>query len=105
MAYSDAQINELKAIKDLDYDKATAFGAKHGISPRSVVAKAKALNLPYKVKAPGAKATVKKADVRRKADIALSVAELLDVTLASLDKLTSADLTTLEGRVKELVGA
>lgn len=105
MAYTDAQVAELKAIVGLDFDKATAFGEKHGISPRSVVAKARALDLPYKTKAPGSKATAKKADVRRKSDVALSISELLDINLASLDKMTGADLVTLEARAKELVGA
>ncbi len=105
MAYSDAQINELKEIKGLDYASATAFGERHGISPRSVVAKAKALNIPYTVKAPGAKTTKAKGDVRRKGDIATSITDLLDIELTSLDKMTSADLLALETRAKELVGA
>ena len=104
MAYTDAQVEELKAIVGLDYVKATAFGEKHGISPRSVVAKARALDLPYKTKAPGSKSTAKKADVRRKSDVAQSISELLDVNLASLEKMTGPDLTALEARVMEMVG-
>ena len=107
MAYTDAQITELKAIEGLDYEKAKVFGAKHGISPRSVVAKAKALNLPYTVKKAGSatKSTAKKEAVRRKSEIATSITELLDTNLASLDKMTTTDLEDLEIRVKELVGA
>lgn len=105
MAYTEAQVAELKGIQGLDFVKATAFGLKHGISPRSVVAKARALEIPYTPKQPGAKATAKKPTARRKSEIATSIAELLDVNLASLDKLTGADLSTLEERVKELVGA
>lgn len=106
MAYTEAQVNELKAIEGLDYEKAKVFGAKHGISPRSVVAKAKALDLPYKVKTPGAKASnAKKEAVRRKSEIATDISELLDINLASLEKMTGTDLATLEERVKELVGA
>jgi hypothetical protein len=105
MAYTEAQLTELKAITDLDFAKATAFGEKHGHAPRSVVAKAKALGLDYKVKAPGAKSTTKKADVRRKSDVAQSVSDLLDLQLASLASMTLADLTKLEDRAKELVGA
>lgn len=104
-AYTDAQVEELKAIENLDFEKAKVFGAKHGISPRSVVAKARALDLPYKTKA-GTKSTPsKKVDVRRKTDIAKSISELLDVNLASLDKMTADDLTALEERVGEMVGA
>lgn len=105
MAYSNEQIEELKAIVGLDFDKATVFGTKHNISPRSVVAKAKALGLDYKVKAPGAKATTKKAVVRKKSEIAVSINELMDTNLKSLDKLTADDLLAFEERVKELVGA
>jgi hypothetical protein len=107
MAYTDAQVEELKAVEGLDYEKAKVFAAKHGLSPRSVVAKARALELPYKTKTPGSKATstAKKEAVRRKADIATSISELLDVNLASLDKMTGPDLLALETRVNEMVGA
>lgn len=105
MAYTEAQVTELRAVKDLDYEKAKVFAAKHGLSPRSVVAKARALEIPYKAKTPGAKASAKKADVRRKSDVATSIAELLDVNLASLEKMTGTDLAALEERVKEMVGA
>jgi hypothetical protein len=105
MAYTPAQIEALKAIKDLDYDKATAFGKEHGISPRSVVAKARALQLPYKPKAPGAKATTatKAANVRRKSEIATNINELMDENLKSLDKLTAEDLAVLEKFVETSV--
>lgn len=105
MAYTDTQINELKAIVGLDYEKAKIFGLKHDISPRSVVAKARALDLPYTVKLPGAKATKAKADIRRKSDVATSISELLDLNLASLEKMTLTDLENLEFRAKEMVGA
>jgi hypothetical protein len=105
MAYTDAQVAELKTIEGLNYEKAKVFAAKHGLSPRSVVAKARALELSYTAKVPGAKTSAKKEAVRRKADIAVSVGELLDMNLASLEKMTSNDLTALESRVKELVGA
>lgn len=106
MAYTEAQVEELKAIEGLDYEKAKVFGAKHGLSPRSVVAKARALEIPYTPKAPGSKATAKKKEaVRRKSEIATSISELLDVNLASLDKMTGPDLLALEERAKEMVGA
>lgn len=105
MAYTDAQVTELKAITGLDFVKATAFGLKHGISPRSVVAKARALDIPYTPKAPGAKATKAKEAARRKSDVAKSITELLDTNLGSLDKMTGADLLALETRIGELVGA
>lgn len=105
MAYTDAQVAELKVIKDLDYIKATAFAIKHGISPRSVVAKARALEVPYTPKTPGAKATKAKETARRKSDVAQSIVELLDTNLGSLDKMTGADLLALETRIGELVGA
>jgi hypothetical protein len=105
MAYTEAQVNELKAIEGLNYEKAKVFAAKHGISPRSVVAKARALEIPYTTKVPGAKTNAKKEAVRRKADVATSIAELLDTNLASLEKMTGTDLAALEERVKELVGA
>ena len=105
MAYTDAQVAELKAIEGLDFEKAKAFGEKHGISPRSVVAKARALEIAYKTKVPGAKSTVKKEAVRRKADVATNISDLLDLNLASLEKMTGSDLSALEERVKEMVGA
>jgi len=103
MAYTEAQITELKAIVGLDHAKATSFAEKHGLTARSVIAKAKALDIPYISKF-GTK-PAKKAAVRRKSDIATSINELLDVNLTSLDKLTLADLEVLEERIKELTGA
>lgn len=106
MAYTQAQIDELKAVQGLDYEKAKVFAAKHGLSPRSVVAKARALEIPYKAKAPGAKtSTAKKETVRRKSEVALNISELLDINLASLEKMTGPDLASLESRVMEMVGA
>ncbi len=105
MAYTDTQVAELKNITGLDYEKAKVFAEKHGLSPRSVVAKARALEIPYTTKVPGSKATKAKENVRRKADIQTSINELLDMTLVSLDKMTAKDLEMLEDRAKELVGA
>lgn len=105
MAYTEAQITELKAVEGLDLAKAKAFGEKHGISHRSVIAKARALDIPYKTQTTATKVVAKKSDVRRKTDIARSISELLDINLASLEKMTTPDLTALEVRAKEMVGA
>lgn len=105
MAYTDSQVAELKAIEGLNYDKAKAFGEKHGISPRSVIAKANALGLAYTAKTGTQKKAAKKENVRRKSDIATAICELMDMNLASLDKMTAEDLKALEGRLGEIVGA
>jgi beta-lactam-binding protein with PASTA domain len=102
MAYTDGQITELKAIEGLNFDKAQTFADKHGLKVRSVIAKARALDIPYQSKVPGQK-KASAANVRRKSDIAKAITELLDIVVPSLDKLTLKDLEIVEARLEELL--
>lgn len=102
MAYTDGQVAELRAIEGLNFDKAQAFADKHGLKVRSVIAKARALDIPYQSKVPGTK-KASATNVRRKSDIAKAIEDLLDTKVPSLDKLTLKDLEIVETRLEELL--
>jgi hypothetical protein len=87
-------VAEMRAAGSFDYNSAAAFAEKHGLNIRSVIAKVRALELPYKAK--DAKAPSNKPKARLKADVVASIEARLGVTLKSLEKMTLADLETLE---------
>lgn len=87
--YTEVMVAELKAIGTLDYDSAVAFGEKHDISPRSVIAKARALEIPYKAKVPGKKVVDKSP---AKADLVKRVETAFGISAPSLAKCTVPDL-------------
>lgn len=95
--YTEKMIEELSAIEGLDLASAKAFGEKHDIPVRSVIAKAKALGLSYKSK-DGTKAEPK-GDKRTKGDVIASIQEALGLELASFSKMTMVDLEALEAKV------
>lgn len=97
MKYSDAMISELKALGKLDYASANVFATKHGLPFRSVIAKARALELPYTAKDPKDRSTPSKPKGRDKATIVAGIEGKLGVKLASLPKMTVLDLESLEG--------
>ncbi len=89
--YTDKQVAELKAIGVLDYDSAVAFGEKHGVSHRSVIAKARALEIPYKPKAPGQRADKGPA----KDALVKQIEAAFGIELPSMAKMTVIDLNKL----------
>ena len=93
MSYSPEMIAELQETTEWDYAKATAFGKKHMVKPRSVVMKVVALGLVYK-KA-GEASTVKKPAKTTKAELVAAVEGRLMVKIPSLDKVNMGDLTLL----------
>jgi hypothetical protein len=95
--YTDAMVEELKTIGKLDYNSANAFAQKHGIEIRSVIAKARAYDLPYQAKDPKQD---KKPIARQKADIVKSILAELKIELPSLVKMTVVDLEKLEVELK-----
>lgn len=103
-AYTDAQIDELKTVPEYNYEIATAFAEKHGISVRSVIAKVKSLEIPYKSKV-GAEKKPTKVKARTKAEIVSAINTETGLDLKSLANLTLPDLETLEGYFKALAAA
>jgi hypothetical protein len=91
-------IEELKAIEGLDFAKATEFATKYKVKPRSVVAKAIGLGLPY-IKADGAKPT-KAAPRKQKAEVVAEILEELGIAAPSLDKVNMADLIAILGALR-----
>lgn len=92
--YTDEMIAEMKELAPFTYDKAQAFATKHEISLRSVIAKVRALELPYQPKDPKVRSAARK--TRAKSDIVTSIHKSLGLELASLPKMTVADLESLE---------
>lgn len=91
MKYSESMIAEMKEIGKFDYNSANAFATKHSLPVRSVIAKARALNIDYAAKDP-------KQDKQKgpqKADVVQDIESRLAVKLPSLAKMTLPDLLTL----------
>lgn len=98
--YTESMINELKSLGVVTYDIANAFAIKHKISVRSVVAKVRAMELPYQPKVSTEKPKVTKAAAESKASIAAEIESMLNVTFKGLDKLVLEDLVKLRNTVK-----
>lgn len=98
--YTPTQIAELQAVGTLTYDGAVAFGAKHGIPFRSVIAKARALEVPYKAKAPGQKSAAEKGPL--KSDLVTTLEKAFGISAPSLAKMTVPDLIKLAEAVNTL---
>lgn len=103
--YSDAMIARMKEIGTFNYDSAKAFADENGLSFRSVIAKVRALELDYQAKDPRVSKSRSTRKTRAKADIVQSIERNLQVELASLSKMTVADLEVLESELKERVPA
>lgn len=91
--YTDAMLSELRGMGTLDLELAKEFAAKHGISYRSVIAKARALVLPYQAKAPGAKKDTDKGPA--KADLVKRIENSFGISVPSMAKMTVQDLNKL----------
>ena len=100
--YTDSMLAELKAMGTITYETAQVFADKHGISVRSVVAKVRAIELPYqpKVTTGEKKSKVIKASNESKADIAAEIEAMLRVSFKKLDNLVLEDLVKLRNVVK-----
>jgi hypothetical protein len=104
--YTETMLSELRSIEVLNHGLAVAFAEKYkdvspGITSRSVVAKARALDVPYQAKDPREKATGK-AKGDSKDDIVARLYERLGTTIPSLSKVTVPDLKLLELAISEL---
>lgn len=91
--YTPAVVAELRAVGTLTYDGAVAFGEKHGIPFRSVIAKARAIEVPYKAKVPGQRNAADKGPL--KADLIKQIETAFGISAPSLAKMTVPDLTKL----------
>lgn len=97
--YSDAMIAKMREIGSFDYNSAKAFADENGLSIRSVIAKLRALEINYQAKDPKQRKTATKSAARAKAEVISSIEALVGETLASLSKMTVADLQKLETRL------
>lgn len=98
MSYSDKETAAVVAAAPLTYDSAAALADKLGKTTRSVIAKAKSMDLEY---TPKAKPAPKGKGVT-KADVVAQIAAALSVPADSVDGLkgaTMASLTTLLAKV------
>lgn len=91
--YTDKMVAELRELGTVDFEKATAFAEKHGISARSVAAKARALDIPYQAKIPGAKKAADKGPA--KSDHVKAIETALGISVPSLAKMTVPDLAKM----------
>ena len=92
MSYSDKETAAVRAAAPLTYAKAVALAADLGKSTRSVIAKAKQLDLPY---TPKPKAAAKGRGVT-KAAVVLDVAAALQVDVDAVAGLAKADMAALK---------
>lgn len=95
--YSTAQERELREAGVHNVETARAFGEKHNIPVRSVIAKIKTLGLAYEVKGK-TKPTgaISGARNRTKEQLVESVITILGLRLPSLRSMTNTDLEELE---------
>lgn len=96
--YTEQMVAELREIGSFNYNSANDFAQKHGIGIRSVIAKVRALELPYTPKEPSVKSTTPKEVVRRKSDIVASIEAAFGAKMPSLEKMTVKDLEMLESK-------
>jgi hypothetical protein len=89
--YSEVQVQALTAAVSVDnpltFDRAKELEATIGHSARSIVAKAKSLNLPYAAKV---RETKTGGDVVRKEAIVTAIAKALGVSFDKVESLTAA---------------
>lgn len=92
--YTENMLEELKAIPRLDYQKAVAFAEKYDISSRSVIAKARSMEIDYIPKSPSASKATPKGPSK---DVLVSQIEaILKMRIPSLVKMTMVDLEKLK---------
>jgi hypothetical protein len=94
--YSDATIAKMREIGNFDYASAQKFADENGLTVRSVIAKVGALGLNYTKKDGKSPTRKSNANTRSKADIVASIERHVGAELASLSKMTVADLESLE---------
>lgn len=92
MSYSDKETAAVRAAAPLTYDSAAALAETLGKSTRSVIAKAKSLDLEY---TPKAKPAPKGKGVT-KADLVAKVASELGLPAEMLEGLKGATVASLE---------
>ena len=88
--YTDAIVAEMHEIASFNYESAAAFAAKHGLSTRSVISKAKYEQLPYEPKE-----VVAKGPRVRKSDLVAEIASGLGVPFETIEGLAKADMASI----------
>ena len=87
--YTESIVAEMHEIGSFNYDSAAAFAAKHGLSTRSVISKAKYEQLPYEPK------VVVKTSRVRKSDVVAEIASGLGVPFETIEGLAKADMASI----------
>ena len=98
MSYSDKETAAVRAAAPLTYAKAVELAAELGKSTRSVISKAKSLDLEY---TPKPKAAAKGRGVT-KAAVVLEVASALQVDADAVAGLAKADMAALKSLLAAL---
>lgn len=94
-AYTEQMLAELKSVPTLNYEIANVFAEKYNIGVRSVIAKAKALEIPYSAKSPSEKKAKSSVSKRTKAVVLKDIDDVSGLDLPSFDKMTLVDLESL----------
>ena len=97
--YTKAMIAELQAVTVLTFDAAKAFADKNDISVRSVISKARALEVEYQPKV-RTTSTAKAEPKETKAEVVADIQERTGVTFKNLGNLVMDDLNTLRDLVQ-----
>ena len=94
VVYTDEMLAELGNFVVLNYEDAQLYAEKHSIPVRSVIAKARVLQVPYRPK-------MGTREVEKKADIVQDIERILGVQFKGLDRLVLDDLKLMLSKVKE----
>ena len=98
-AYTDKMVNEMTAVSSWNYDSASEYASKYGLSVRSVISKLKNLELDYTPKP-----VVKSAGEPRvkKSEIVSQIASIAGADPEALAGLEKADARSLTALLKAL---
>ena len=100
-AYTDTMVTEMNRIGSFNYDSASDFASKHGLSVRSVISKCHNLGIEY---TPREKAVAKSAPRVRKSDVVAGIAMAIEVNGDVLAGLAKADMASLQALAVAIEG-
>lgn len=92
-AYTDTMVAEMTKIGSFNYDSASEFASKYGLSVRSVISKCHNLELEY---TPREKTVASSQPRIRKSDVVAGIAASMNVNAEALAGLAKADMASLQ---------
>lgn len=96
----EAELRDLAAsATGLNAEVAATFAAKHGLAPRSVIAKITRMELPYAKKV---RVTKSGGKIESKAAIAAQLSAIIGQTVDSLENASKADLQAVRDYIVDL---